>query len=105
MPRRTRRNNHRRRADDTIRNTQAHFDRERPCWQRDSCWLDFGRIPENSELGRQAAAYIYMGMLGESYSPLMRILPPSYRMFQPPAVLYDSMIFVTEATPTKIGAA
>ena len=105
MPRRTRRNNHRRRADDTIRNTQAHFDRERPCWQRDSCWLDFGRIPENSELGRQAAAYTYMGMLGESYSPLMRILPPSSRMFQPPAVLYDSMIFVTEATPTKIGAA
>lgn len=71
----------------------------------DSCWLDFGRIPENSELGRQAAAYTYMGTLGESYSPLMRILPPSYRMFQPPAVLYDSMIFVTEATPTKIGAA
>lgn len=71
----------------------------------DSCWLDFGRIPENSELGRQAAAYTYMGTLGESYSPLMRILPPSYRIFQPPAVLYDSMIFVTEATPTKIGAA
>jgi len=23
-------------------------------------------------------------------------------MFQPPAVLYDSMIFVTDANPTKI---
>lgn len=68
----------------------------------DMCWLDFSRIPENSELGRQIYEYTYMGTLGESYSIIMRLLPPSYRMFQPPAQLYDSMIFVTEATPTKI---
>lgn len=68
----------------------------------DICWLDFSKVPENSELGRQAAEYTYMGTLGESYSIIMRFLPPSYRMFQPPAVLYDSMIFVTEANPTKI---
>ena len=43
-----------------------------------------------------------MGTLGEGYSWFMRLLPPSYRMFQPPAVLYDSMIFVADATPTKI---
>lgn len=67
----------------------------------DICWLDFDKVPENSELGRQAAEYTYMGTLGESYSIIMRLLPPSYRMFQPPAVLYDSMIFVTEANPTK----
>lgn len=59
----------------------------------DICWLDFTKVPENSELGRQASEYTYMGTLGESYSIIMRLLPPSYRMFQPPAVIYDSMIF------------
>ena len=44
----------------------------------------------------------FMGNLGEHYSPVMRLLPPSYRIFQPPAVLYDSMIFVADATPTRI---
>ena len=68
----------------------------------DICWLDFTKVPENSELGRQASEYTYMGTLGDSYSIIMRLLPPSYRMFQPPAVLYDSMIFVTDANPTKI---
>lgn len=67
----------------------------------DICWLDFANVPENSELGRQIMDYTYMGTLGENYSPMMRLLPPSYRIFQPPAVLYDSMIFVTEATPTN----
>ena len=41
-------------------------------------------------------------LMGESYSIAMRLLPPSYRMFQPPVVLYDSMIFVSDANPTKI---
>ena len=68
----------------------------------DICWLDFAKVPENSELSRQISEYTYMGNLGEGYSIIMRILPPSYRIFQPPAVLYDSMIFVSEAVPTKI---
>ena len=68
----------------------------------DICWLDFAKISENSELGRQIYEYTYMGTLGESYSMIMRLLPPSYRMFQPPAVLYDSMIFVSDAVPIKI---
>ena len=68
----------------------------------DRCWLDFAKIPDPSELGREIAEYTYLGNLGESYSPLMRLLPPSYRMFQPPAILYDSMIFVSDATPTKM---
>lgn len=68
----------------------------------DICWLDFAKILENSDLGRQIYDYTYMGTLGESYSMIMRLLPPSYRMFQPPAVLYDSMIFVSDAAPTKI---
>lgn len=68
----------------------------------DICWLDFANIPGNSELAEVISQYTYMGTLGESYSWFMRLLPPSYRMFQPPAVLYDSMIFVTDANPTKI---
>jgi len=68
----------------------------------DICWLDFSHVPENSELSQLISQYTYMGTLGESYSWFMRILPPSYRMFQPPAELYDSMIFVADAKPTKI---
>ena len=68
----------------------------------DISWLDFANVPENSELAELISQYTYMGTLGESYSWFMRLLPPSYRMFQPPGVLYDSMIFVANATPTKI---
>ncbi len=68
------------------------------------CWLDFSEIPEDSELGNQVREYSFMGNLGEQYSPMMRLLPPSYRMFQPPAQLYDSMILVTDATPITIHA-
>lgn len=68
----------------------------------DICWLDFASIPKYSELYGVISQYTYMGTLGEGYSWLMRLLPPSYRMFQPPAVLYDSMIFVADANPTKI---
>ena len=68
----------------------------------DICWLNFEKVQGNSELGRQISEYTYMGTLGESYLMIMRLLPPSYRMFQPPAVLYDSMIFVSDANPIKI---
>lgn len=68
----------------------------------DLCWLDFSKIPETSELGALISQYAYMGDLGEGYAWFMRLLPPSYRMFQPPAVLYDGMIFVAEAHPTAI---
>ena len=68
----------------------------------DRCWLDFSNIPKNTELYNTITSYIYMGNLGENYSLIMRLLPPSYRTFQPPATLYDSMIIVVNATPTKI---
>lgn len=68
----------------------------------ETSWLDFSSVPEESDLGKSLLEYTYMGNLGENYSWFMRLLPPSYRMFQPPAVLYDSMIFVTDANPTKI---
>ena len=60
------------------------------------------KVPKSTELGRQISEYTYLGNLGERYSIIMRLLPPSYRMFQPPAVLYDSMIVGANATPTII---
>ena len=68
----------------------------------DKCWLDFSSLLEGTEIKKCADEYIYMGTLGESYSIMNRFLPPSYRMFQPPATLYDSMIYVSSATSTKI---
>lgn len=66
------------------------------------CWLDFSQIPEDTELGEQVREYSFMGNLGEGYTLMMRLLPPTYRMFQPPAQLFDSMIFVADAKPTII---
>ena len=68
----------------------------------DICWLDFSKIPADTPLGELSRDYVYQGNLGESYVWYMRLLPPSYRLFQPPATLYDSMIFVSEATPIQI---
>lgn len=68
----------------------------------DICWLDFAKASESPVLAEQIAQYTYMGTLGEGYSWFMRLLPPSYRMFQPPAELYNGMIFVAEANPTTI---
>ncbi len=68
----------------------------------DICWLDFAKASDSPELASIISDYTFMGNLGERYSFLMRLLPPSYRMFQPPAELYDGMIFVSEATPTTI---
>lgn len=68
----------------------------------DLCWLDFSKVPKSSPLFSQISDYTYLGNLGEGYSFLMRLLPQSYRIFQPPATLYDSMIFVSDASPTTI---
>ncbi len=68
----------------------------------DVSYLDFATLPADSKLYATATDYTYLGHLGESYSIINELLPPSYRMFQPPATLYDGMIFVSSATPTKI---
>jgi len=68
----------------------------------DICWLDFAKASKNPELAKLISQYIYMGTLGEGYAWYMRLLPPSYRIFQQPAELYDGMIFVAEASPTTI---
>lgn len=68
----------------------------------DICWLDFAKVPETAALAGTISDYTYMGSLGEGYGWYMRLLPPSYRIFQPPATLYDGMIFVSDASPTTI---
>ena len=68
----------------------------------DQCWLDFSKVPQSSPIFSQISNYTYLGNLGETYSFLMRLLPQSYRIFQPPATLYDSMIFISETSPTTI---
>ncbi|WP_312939936.1 erythromycin esterase family protein [Oscillibacter sp.] len=68
----------------------------------DICWLDFAKASKSPELTKFLTQYIYMGTLGEGYTWFMRLLPPSYRIFQPPAELYDGMILVAEASPTSI---
>lgn len=40
--------------------------------------------------------------LGEAYSPVMAILPMAYRIWQSPETLYDGMIYISKAHPTKI---
>lgn len=43
-----------------------------------------------------------MGSVGENYSLAMRLIPMTYRVWQSPATIYDSMIFVPTTTPTVI---
>ena len=69
----------------------------------DMCWLDFTKIPEDSQLKEQITDHVSMGSLGEGYSAFfMSIFPQSYRISQSPEKLYDGMIFVTDAHPIEI---
>ena len=66
------------------------------------CWLDFSRIPDGSTLKHQITDYTWMGDVGEGYSPLMAVLPQSYRDWVSPKSLYDGVIFVTDAHPIAV---
>lgn len=68
----------------------------------DICWLDFSKIPEDSSLKHFTADYIYNGSLGEGYNIIIRMIPRAYRVSDNPEMAYDSMIYVSEGTPTKI---
>ena len=46
--------------------------------------------------------YTWMGDVGEGYSPLMAVLPMSYRDWVSPTLLYDGVILVTEARPIEV---
>lgn len=66
------------------------------------CWLDFSRIPDGTTLKHQITEYTWMGDVGEGYSPLMAILPISYRDWVSPKSLYDGVIIVSNAHPIAV---
>ena len=68
----------------------------------ETCWLDFARVPEDSSLRASIDGPIMMGSIGEGFSPLMYLLPQTYRVRREPTGPYDSMVFVPNATPTVI---
>lgn len=68
----------------------------------ETCWLDFSRIPDSTTLKHQITEYTWMGDVGEGYSPLMAVLPQSYRDWVSPTLLYDGVILVTEAQPIVV---
>ena len=68
----------------------------------ETCWLDFSRIPDGTIFKLQITDYTWMGDVGEGYSPLMAVLPQSYRDWVSPTLLYDGVILVTEAQPIVV---
>lgn len=66
-----------------------------------SFYLDFNNL-KDGETKEKVENKMKMGSLGEGYSPIMKIIPTSYRIDDVPEDLYDGMIFVYEAHPTKI---
>ena len=68
----------------------------------ETCWLVFSRIPDGTTLKHQITDYTWMGDVGEGYSPLMAVLPQSYRDWVSPTLLYDGVILVTEAQPIVV---
>lgn len=68
----------------------------------EQCWLDFNKIPQDTELAKQTQESMYMGSLGEGYAFYMRLFPSTYRRYQIPADAYNGMIFVPEVTPIAI---
>ena len=73
----------------------------------DICFLDFLKIPEESVLKSEVTGYCFMGNFGENQLAwlnriIMRVFPYTYRIWGSPASMYDGMIFVTEAHPTRL---
>lgn len=73
----------------------------------DICFLDFLKIPEESVLKSEVTGYCFMGNFGENQLTwlnriIMRVFPYTYRIWGSPASMYDGMIFVTEAHPTRL---
>lgn len=67
-------------------------------------WLDFSSIPESTTLHFRMSEYTWMGDVGEGHSPLMAILPQAYRDWVSPTLLYDGVIFVTNAHPITVNS-
>ena len=68
------------------------------------CWLDFAQVPADSPLRACIDEPVMMGSVGDGFSPLMYVLPQTYRIKREPAGIYDSMIFVAHAHPISVKA-
>lgn len=65
----------------------------------DISWIEFDSIKKSSNLFNSVNNFCYLGSIGDYYSVFNKLVPYSYRIFQPPAQMYDGMILVTNATP------
>ncbi len=65
-------------------------------------YLDFNEASASDELSALIHSNMKTGSLGESYSPLMKLLKNTYQLNIAPGSLYDAMILVYKATPTEI---
>jgi len=70
--------------------------------EENAYYLDFADAKESKQLSALLDSNMKTGSLGESYSPLMKILKHTYQISIPPSQLYDGMIFVYEATPIEV---
>lgn len=66
------------------------------------CYLDFDKCAESAELSALIEDNIPTGSLGESYSPMMKVMKNMYQIKIAPGKLYDGMILVYEANPIEV---
>lgn len=66
-----------------------------------SYYLDFSKV-KDGDCKNILDSKIKMGSLGEGYTPIMKFIPYSYRIENSPKEIFDSMIFVYEASPIEI---
>lgn len=65
-------------------------------------YLDFEAAQASEELSGMINNAMKTGSLGESYSPIMKMVKSSYQLNIAPGTLYDGMILVYEATPIEV---
>lgn len=70
--------------------------------EKNMYYLNFEKAKESSELKNLIESNMRTGSLGESYSPLMKVIKNMYQIQIAPDKLYDGMIFVYEATPIEV---
>ena len=66
-----------------------------------SYYLDFSKV-KDGDSKNLLDSKIKMGSLGEGYTWVMKFIPYSYRIEKSPKEIFDSMIFVYQASPIKI---
>lgn len=68
---------------------------------KNSYYLDFSKV-KDGDCKNLLDSKIKMGSLGEGYTWVMKFIPYSYRIEKSPKEIFDSMIFVYEASPIDI---